>query len=252
MPAAKRRLDQLLVDKRLAASREKAQALILAGDVTVNGQRVAKAGQPVSDDAAIEIAARIPYVSRGGLKLAHALDHFHISVGGAVCLDVGASTGGFTDCLLQRGAARVYAVDVGHGQLDWKLRNDPRVVVHEEVNARFLAPGALPERASFATMDVSFISATLILPNLPPLLTPDSGLVVLVKPQFEVGRESVGKGGIVRDPALHEAACARVRACVESLGFESALTPSPITGAEGNREFLLYAYRPYDRNHLQT
>ena len=252
MPAAKRRLDQLLVERGLAASREKAQALILAGDVTVNGQRISKAGQPIAEDAAIEIAARLPYVSRGGLKLAHALDHFHISVEGLVCLDVGASTGGFTDCLLQRGAARVHALDVGHGQLDWKLRNDPRVAVYEEINARFLTSDTLPEKASFATMDVSFISATLILPALPALLTPEAGLVVLVKPQFEVGRESVGKGGIVRDPALHEEACARVRACVESLGFECGLTPSPITGAEGNREFLLYAYRSHDRNHLQA
>lgn len=250
MPAAKRRLDQLLVEKGLAASREKAQALILAGDVTVNGQRVSKAGQAIAEDAAIEIAARLPYVSRGGLKLAHALDHFHISVEGLVCFDVGASTGGFTDCLLQRGAARVHALDVGHGQLDWKLRNDPRVVVYEEINARFLTADSLPEKAAFATMDVSFISATLILPTLPALLTPEAGLVVLVKPQFEVGRESVGKGGIVRDPALHEEACARVRACVESLGFDCGLTPSPITGAEGNREFLLYAYRSHDRNHL--
>lgn len=252
MPAAKRRLDQLLVEKGLVSTREKAQALILAGDVTVNGQRASKAGQVVPEEAALEIAARLPYVSRGGLKLAHALDHFHISVEGLVCLDIGASTGGFTDCLLQRGAARVYAVDVGHGQLDWKLRNDPRVIVHEQLNARFLAPGDLPEKAGFATMDVSFISATLILPNLPPLLNPEAGLVVLVKPQFEVGRESVGKGGIVRDPALHEEACARVRACVESLGFGCGLTPSPITGAEGNREFLLYAYRAHDRNHLQA
>jgi 23S rRNA (cytidine1920-2'-O)/16S rRNA (cytidine1409-2'-O)-methyltransferase len=250
MPAAKRRLDQLLVEKGLAPSREKAQALILAGDVTVNGQRASKAGQSIAEDAAIEIAARLPYVSRGGIKLAHALDEFHIDVGGLVCLDVGASTGGFTDCLLQRGAARVHALDVGHGQLDWKLRNDPRVAVYEEINARFLTPGALPERPAFATMDVSFISATLILPNLPALLTPEASLVVLVKPQFEVGRESVGKGGIVRDPALQEQACARVRSCVESLGFESALTPSPITGAEGNREFLLYAYRSHDRHHL--
>ncbi|HZO54058.1 MAG TPA: TlyA family RNA methyltransferase, partial [Bryobacteraceae bacterium] len=151
MPAAKRRLDQLLVEKGLVATREKAQALILAGDVTVNGQRASKAGQVVPEEAALEIAARLPYVSRGGLKLAHALDHFHISVEGLVCLDIGASTGGFTDCLLQRGAARVYAVDVGHGQLDWKLRNDPRVIVHEQLNARFLAPGDLPEKAGFAT-----------------------------------------------------------------------------------------------------
>ena len=249
---AKVRLDVLLVERGLAESRAKAQAMIMAGQVRVAGQTALKPATAIPADSVLTVESGPRFVSRGGEKLEAALEAFALDVTGLTCADVGSSTGGFTDCLLQRGAARVYAVDVGHGQLDWKLRNDPRVVVHEEVNARFLAPGALPERASFATMDVSFISATLILPNLPPLLMPDSGLVVLVKPQFEVGRESVGKGGIVRDPALHEAACARVRACVESLGFESALTPSPITGAEGNREFLLYAYRPYDRNHLQT
>lgn len=252
MTPRKQRLDQLLVERGLAPTREKAQALILAGDVMIAGQRAAKPGQAVAADAALEVVARLPFVSRGGLKLAHALDHFGISVEGVVCLDVGSSTGGFTDCLLQRRAARVYAFDVGRGQLDWKLRNDPRVIAREECNARYLTPDMLPERPGFATMDVSFISATLILPNLPALLSPEASLVVLVKPQFEVGRESVGKGGIVRDPALHEEACARVRACVESLGFECSLTPSPITGAEGNREFLLYAYRPNHRHHLEA
>ena len=252
MAATKRRLDQLLAERGLAPTREKAQAFILAGEVTVNGQKASKASQMVGEDAVVEMAAKPPYVSRGGLKLAHALDEFGIVVDGLVCLDVGASTGGFTDCLLQRGAARVYALDVGHGQMDWKLRNDPRVVVIEECNARYLEPGALPVRAGFATMDVSFISATLILPKLPPLLEPWASLVVLVKPQFEAGRAAVGKGGVVRDPVVQEAACNRVQACVESLGFQCRLTPSPITGAEGNQEFLLYAFPPHNRNHLET
>ncbi|MCC7237377.1 MAG: TlyA family RNA methyltransferase [Bryobacterales bacterium] len=252
MRTARRRLDQLLVERGLAPAREKAQALILAGEVTVDGQKASKASQMVGEHAVVELAAKPPYVSRGGLKLAHALEHFGIEVNGLVCLDVGASTGGFTDCLLQHGATRVYALDVGHGQMDWKLRNDPRVVVIEECNARYLEPGALPEPAGFATMDVSFISATLILPKLPALLQPRAGLVVLVKPQFEAGRGAVGKGGIVRDPAVQEEACNRVRGCVESLGFQCRLTPSPITGAEGNREFLLYAFHPHDRYHLEA
>lgn len=246
----RKRADVLLVERGLFESRARARAAIEAGGVTANGRPVAKVAEMIAADAELSAQPAHPYVSRGGVKLAGALELYPVEIEGHVCLDVGASTGGFTDCLLQRGAARVHALDVGHGQLDWKLRNDPRVVVYEEVNARFLAPSDLPERPAFATMDVSFISATLILPNLPALLTPEASLVILVKPQFEVGRESVGKGGIVRDPALQEEACARVRSCVESLGFESALTPSPITGAEGNREFLLYAYRSHDRHHL--
>jgi 23S rRNA (cytidine1920-2'-O)/16S rRNA (cytidine1409-2'-O)-methyltransferase len=237
------RLDQLLVDRGLAESREKAKALVLAGQVLVNGQRSDKPGHTVASDAQIELAEKMPYVSRGGIKLAGALDHFAIDVSGLVCLDVGASTGGFTDCLLQRGAARVYAIDVGHGQLDWRLRNDPRVVVRENVNARYLDAAEFPERFDFAVCDVSFISATMIVPRLTPLLAPQARMVILVKPQFEVGRDQVGKGGIVRDPALHRLAIERVRAAVESEGFATEVVESPIRGAEGNREFLLYAQR---------
>lgn len=241
--AARTRLDQALVERGLAASREKARALILAGEVSVNGRKASKAGETVAADARLELTAKMPYVSRGGLKLAHALERFAIVVAGRVCLDIGASTGGFTDCLLQNGALRVHAVDVGRGQLDWKLRNDPRVRIHEGVNARGLTPELTGEPASFAAMDVSFISATMILPAVPAMLTPDGEMVVLVKPQFEVGRGQVGKGGIVRDPALHGQACAKVRACAESMGYRTELTESPVLGAEGNHEFLLYARR---------
>jgi len=242
-PAAKRRLDQLLVERGLAASREKAQALILAGDVLVAGQKVQKPGHAVAADASLEVLERMPYVSRGGYKLAGALDAFHLDVAGRVCLDVGASTGGFTDCLLQRGAAKVWAIDVGHGQLDWKLRNDPRVVVREGVNARYLTPADFPERFDLAVCDVSFISATQLLPAIVPLLKPTGEMIVLIKPQFEVGRGEVGKGGIVKEPELHQAACSRVRKAVESMGFQTQIVESPIRGAEGNREFLLYARR---------
>ncbi len=183
----------------------------------------------------------MPYVSRGGFKMAAALDHFAIDVTGRVCIDVGSSTGGFTDCLLQRGAARVLCVDVGHGQLAWKLRTDPRVIVREGVNARYLHPGDFPERFNLAVCDASFISTTLLIPAFAPLVSEPAEMVILVKPQFEVGREQVGKGGIVRDPDLHRLACDRVRATVEALGFTASLIESPILGAEGNREFLLYA-----------
>ena len=239
----KTRLDQILVDRGLANSREKARGLILAGSVKVNGQRSDKPGHSFAEDCRVEVAEAMPYVSRGGFKLAAALDHFSIAVGGRVCLDVGSSTGGFTDCLLQRGAARVYAVDVGHGQLDWKLRNDARVIVQEGVNARYLQPGDFPEAVSFAVCDASFISATLLIPAIAPLLAKRGEMVILVKPQFEVGREQVGKGGIVRDPELHQAACDHVQAAVEALGFTASIIESPILGAEGNREFLLYARR---------
>jgi 23S rRNA (cytidine1920-2'-O)/16S rRNA (cytidine1409-2'-O)-methyltransferase len=241
MKRGRKRLDQLLVERGLTESRAKARALILAGQVLVNGQKGTKAGEEVIEDSRLEVLERFPYVSRGGTKLQAALDHFGIPVEGRICLDVGSSTGGFTDVLLQRGAARVYAVDVGVGQLDWKLRKDPRVVVREGVNARYLTPGALGEQVDLAVCDVSFISVTLILPALVPLLKDDGGMVILVKPQFEVGRGQVGKGGIVRDPALHEAACARIAEAVRALGFEAGLVESPIRGAEGNKEFLLYA-----------
>lgn len=241
----KTRLDQLLVERGLADSREKARALILAGSVTVDGQKSDKPGHSFPQECRVEVAAPMPYVSRGGFKLAGALDHFGIAVAGKVCLDVGASTGGFSDCLLQRGAARVYAIDVGHGQLDWKLRNDPRVVVREGVNARYLQQADFPERFSLAVCDASFISATLLIPAIVPLLEERGEMVILIKPQFEAGREQVGKGGIVRDPELHRAVCARVAACVEALGFSTSIIESPILGAEGNREFLLHARHRY-------
>jgi 23S rRNA (cytidine1920-2'-O)/16S rRNA (cytidine1409-2'-O)-methyltransferase len=215
--------------------------LILAGSVTVDGQKSDKPGHSFSEGCHVVVAAPMPYVSRGGFKLAGALDHFAIDVHGLVCLDVGSSTGGFTDCLLQRGAARVYAVDVGHGQLDWKLRQDPRVIVREGVNARYLQPGDFPEKFDLAVCDASFISVTLLLPAIAPLLSENGQMVILVKPQFEVGREQVGKGGIVRDPELHRAACEKVKAAVEALGFTASIIESPILGSEGNREFLLYA-----------
>ena len=235
--SAKRRLDQLLVERGLADSREKAQALILAGQVLVAGQKSDKPGRALEADIAIELLERMPYVSRGGYKLAAALDHWNLDPRGWTCLDVGASTGGFTDVLLQRGAASVWAVDVGHGQLDWKLRNDPRVVVKEGVNVRLLDPGSWSQNFDLAVCDVSFISATFVVHALGA-----PRFIVLVKPQFEVGREQVGKGGIVRDPELHRAACDRVRAAVEGLGFKTDIIESPILGAEGNREFLLYAH----------
>ncbi len=229
------RLDQLLVERGLAESREKARALILAGKVRVAGQRSDKPGHSVAADSAVEVLEKMPYVSRGGYKLAAALDHWKIDVTGMTCLDVGASTGGFTDVLLQRGAAQVWAVDVGHGQLDWRLRNDGRVVVKEGINARLVDPGSWGQKFDLAVCDVSFISATLIVPA---LKAPQ--IIILVKPQFEVGREQVGKGGIVRDPELHRAACERVLAAMA--GFKTDIIESPILGAEGNREFLLYAH----------
>jgi 23S rRNA (cytidine1920-2'-O)/16S rRNA (cytidine1409-2'-O)-methyltransferase len=238
---AKVRVDQLLVERGLVESREKARALILAGQVLADGQKCDKPGHAISAESRLEVRERMPYVSRGGFKLAAALDHFAVNVPGRVCIDVGSSTGGFTDCLLQRGAAHVWAIDVGHGQLDWKLRNDPRVTVREGVNARYMRPEDFPERFSLAVCDASFISATLLIPAIAPLLTPDGEMIILVKPQFEVGRGEVGKGGIVREPELHRAACDRVRASVEALGFRAQIIESPILGAEGNREFLLYA-----------
>ncbi len=240
--ASKTRLDQLLVDRGLAESRERAKALILAGEVTVNGQRADKPGHSIADDARVDVAARPPYVSRGGFKLAAALDRWQIDPAGRICFDAGASTGGFTDCLLQRGAAKVYAYDVGTAQLDWKIRSDPRVVAREGINLRNLTRADVPDPVSLAVCDVSFISATLILPALAAILEPTGELVVLVKPQFEAGRGQVGKGGIVKDPALHAAACQRVREAAVALGFARMnLMESPILGAEGNQEFLLYA-----------
>ncbi|MBI3684078.1 MAG: TlyA family RNA methyltransferase [Acidobacteria bacterium] len=240
--ARKLRADLLLVERGLAESREKAQALVLAGEVFVNGQRVDKPGRTIAGDARLEIRGRLPYVSRGGLKLAAALEVFSIDPAGKVCLDIGASTGGFTDCLLQHGARHVYAVDTGSGQFDWRLRIDPRVTLYENRNARYLGPEDLPEPAGLIVCDVSFISVTLLVPRFPALLEPGGSFVILVKPQFEAGREQVGKGGIVRDPAVHLSACEKVRHAVEALGYHTSIAPCPILGAEGNREFLLYAH----------
>jgi 23S rRNA (cytidine1920-2'-O)/16S rRNA (cytidine1409-2'-O)-methyltransferase len=243
------RLDIALVERGLAASRERARALILAGQVRVDGHPVTKAGAPIADGAAVTIdTPDHPYVGRGGVKLAHALDAFAVDVRGRLALDVGASTGGFTDALLQRGAARVVALDVGHGQIDWKLRTDPRVVVLERVNARTLTADQLPADArvfDVVTIDVSFISLRQILPVVPPLLRPTGDVVALVKPQFEAGREDVGKGGIVRDEAVQRRVVAEVTAAAESLGLIAAgMVESPITGMEGNREYLLHLRAP--------
>jgi 23S rRNA (cytidine1920-2'-O)/16S rRNA (cytidine1409-2'-O)-methyltransferase len=242
----KLRLDQLLTERGLAESRAKAQALILAGRVFSRERRLDKPGQAVAADLELRVRAPGPaYASRGGIKLAHGLDHFEIPPAGSVALDVGASTGGFTDVLLRRGAARVYAVDVGHGQLDWRLRNDPRVVVLEKTNARHLTRALVSEPVDLVVCDVSFISLELALPAALALAAPEAFLVALIKPQFEVGKGRVGKGGVVRDPALHEAVCARIS---RWLGDEQSwqvlgITPSPITGPKGNREFLIAARR---------
>ena len=229
----------------LAASRERARALILAGQVRVDGAPVSKAGHPVALDANVTLAEPDhPYVGRGGVKLAHALDAFEIAVAGRIALDVGASTGGFTDVLLRRGAAKVVALDVGHGQLDWTIRNDPRVVVIERVNARTLGPEQLPADArvfSLVTMDLSFISLRQVLPAIVPLLDPGGDVVMLVKPQFEAGRAEVAKGGLVRDPAVHARVVEEVAAAANALGLTRlATSESPITGIEGNREFFLH------------
>ena len=237
----KQRLDRLLVERGMVESREKAQALIMAGAVVVDGQKALKPGHAIDTASQIAVTGKAPFVSRGGIKLAAALEEFGIDVAGRVCLDVGSSTGGFTDCLLQRGAGRVHAVDVGAGQLDWKLRNDARVVVHEGINARHLRFEDIGELVDLATLDVSFISVTLILPAVAPILRPEGCMVILIKPQFEVGKGQVGKGGIVRSPELHREACVRVESAVKRLGFETSIMQSPITGAEGNHEFLLYA-----------
>jgi 23S rRNA (cytidine1920-2'-O)/16S rRNA (cytidine1409-2'-O)-methyltransferase len=233
------RLDQLLATRGLYASREQARRAVMAGEVRVAGQVVDKPGAAVADDATVEVAARPPYVSRGGLKLAAALDRFAVDVAGWVCLDVGASTGGFTDCLLQRGAARVYALDVGRGQLEWRLRQDPRVVPLEGINARHLAPDALPERCDLVTVDVSFISLLKVVPALLPHLRPGGLLLTLVKPQFEAGRAAIGKGGIVRDEAVRRQVIAERVEQLAALGLQPrGLMDSPVAGAEGNVEAL--------------
>jgi 23S rRNA (cytidine1920-2'-O)/16S rRNA (cytidine1409-2'-O)-methyltransferase len=237
------RIDKLLVERGLADSRTKAQALIMAGVVLVNEQRVAKPSDVTPLDAQIRIkGADDPtsrYVGRGGVKLEAALREFAIDVIGFACLDVGASTGGFTDCLLQHGAASVVALDVGHNQLDWRLRNDPRVTVREGANARYLKPDEFDSKFDLAVMDVSFISATKVIPAIVPLLIDAGLLIVLIKPQFEVGRGEVGSGGIVRDPAKHARVIAEVNKAAASLALNSCgLVESPLLGADGNREFL--------------
>ena len=242
------RIDKLLVERGLAESRTKAQALVMAGVVLVNEQRVEKPSDQFVTDAPIRVkraddpASR--YVGRGGLKLEAALREFQLDVNGAVCLDVGASTGGFTDCLLQHGAQKVFAIDVGHNQLDWRLRNDPRVEAREGVNARYLQPEDFPARFDLAVLDVSFISATMVLPAIVPLIKEGGAIVTLIKPQFEVGRGEVGGGGIVRDPAKRTQAVEKVNEFAGNLGFHVVgVIESPIQGAEGNIEFLAL-YKP--------
>lgn len=237
------RLDRLLVERGLANSRERAQGLILAGQVLVNEQKQEKCGTLVDGKATLRLLGEPPkYVSRGGLKLEGALEHFRVNPDAKVCLDIGASTGGFTDCLLQLGAAKVFAVDGGTNQLDWKLRHDPRVVVMEKTNARYLTFDRIGLQVELVTIDVSFISVTLILPPLIPLVASPAELLVLVKPQFEVGKGQVGKGGIVRDPAQHQEAVAKVSRVLLELGFSGLMSmESPLPGAEGNREFFIHA-----------
>jgi 23S rRNA (cytidine1920-2'-O)/16S rRNA (cytidine1409-2'-O)-methyltransferase len=239
------RLDKLLVERQLVPTRERAQALILAGRVLVNEQKIEKPGSAIASDAALRLLGQdLRYVSRGGLKLEQALRHWQVDLTGKFCLDVGASTGGFTDCMLQHGAGRVVAIDTGYGQIAQSLRSDPRVTLMERTNARTLAPGSLPPGIEFVAMDVAFISATLVLPPVLTAIAPAAPVeaVILVKPQFEAGRENVGKGGIVRDPAAHQLAIDRVRACASESGAKNIeVIESPIQGAEGNREFLLHA-----------
>jgi len=235
------RLDKLLVEKDLVTTRQKAQALIAAGQVLVNGRLADKAGTMVEDSATVEIKQSCPYVSRGGYKLEAGLEFFNIKPAGLVCLDIGASTGGFCDCLLKNGAAKVYAVDVGYGQLAWELRHDPRVVVMERTNARYLRAENLEELIDFAVIDASFISLKLLIPPLLPLFRRRISILALIKPQFEVGRGKVGKGGVVRDPVLHREVIDEIGAFCKTLGLQSrGVTPSPILGPKGNKEFLIH------------
>ncbi len=244
--ARKRRLDLLLVERGLCPSRETARRLVMAGKVRVDGRKVDRAARTFLPDVPIEIEEPPRFVGRGGRKLEHALETFGIPVRDLVALDVGASTGGFTDCLLQRGAARVYAVDVGHGQLHWKLRNDPRVICRERVNARNLDPSDFPEPVDLATIDVSFISLRLVLPAVAAVVRPGGRLVSLIKPQFEAGRSEIGKGGVVRDPEVHRRVVEEIRVFVEEEIRWKVLgeTESPVRGPKGNREFLLAAEKP--------
>jgi len=239
------RLDKLVLERGLAPTREKAQALILAGQIHINGRRADKAGMPVPADAKVELVGEPPrYVSRGGIKLEGALEDFGLDPTGKICLDIGSSTGGFTDCLLQHGAARVYAVDMGKGQLDWKLRQDARVVVREGINARHLKPEEIGEPVDWVTLDVAFISVAKVLPAALACARPDATFLILVKPQFELSQKQVGKGGIVRDPALHREAVEKVSQAAVEVGLgEIQVRESRLPGAEGNREFFLCARR---------
>ncbi|MFB3127412.1 MAG: TlyA family RNA methyltransferase [Candidatus Acidiferrales bacterium] len=239
------RLDKLVLERGLAPTREKAQALILAGQIHINGRRADKAGMPVPADARVELVGEAPrYVGRGGIKLEGALEDFGLDPTGKICLDIGSSTGGFTDCLLQHGAARVYAVDVGKGQLDWKLRQDARVVVREGINARHLKPEDIGEPVDWVTLDVAFISVAKILPAALACARPGATFLILVKPQFELSQKQVGKGGIVRDPALHREAVEKVSQAAVEVGLgEIQVRESRLPGAEGNREFFLCARR---------
>lgn len=241
----KLRLDRLLVERGIVESRERGHALILSGQVLVNGQKVEKAGSLVPEDADIRtLGGQMPFVSRGGLKLEAALREFKVDVSGTTALDAGASTGGFTDCLLQHGARKVYAVDVGYGQMAWKLRQDPRVVVIERTNIREITPSHIPEPIDIAVIDVSFISLEKVIPSILQFLKPDAGIIALIKPQFEVGKEQVGKGGIVRDEAARTAAVERIAAFIRDLGLDvKGVIPSPITGQDGNVEHLIYVVR---------
>lgn len=238
----KERLDVLLVKRGLALSREKAKAVIMAGSVYVDNQKEDKAGTMFADTVKIEVRGNtLKYVSRGGLKLEKAMTHFDVSLEGKVCMDVGSSTGGFTDCMLQNGAVKVFAIDVGHGQLDWKLRNDPRVVCMEKTNIRYVVPEDLGEAADFSSIDVSFISLTKVLLPVYHLLKPQGEVVCLIKPQFEAGREKVGKKGVVRDPKVHEEVIQKVMEYARSIGYVVRhLEYSPIKGPEGNIEYLLH------------
>ncbi|AMK17425.1 MULTISPECIES: TlyA family RNA methyltransferase [Sphingobium] len=240
---AKVRADQLLVDRGLAESRARAQALILAGLVFLGDRKIEKAGQQVAQDADLDVKGRDhPWVSRGGIKLAHAIDHFALDVTGMTAMDVGSSTGGFTDVLLTKGAARVYAVDSGTNQLAWKLRSDPRVIVHEQTSARILTAAHIPEAVDIIVCDASFISLAKVLERPISFARPGAHLVALIKPQFEAGREEVGKGGVVRDPAIHARVCEEVSAWLTGQGWTVVgVTASPITGPQGNIEFLIYA-----------
>jgi 23S rRNA (cytidine1920-2'-O)/16S rRNA (cytidine1409-2'-O)-methyltransferase len=236
----KARIDQTLVDRGLFESRERAQRALMAGEIRVGEQLITKPAAMIEVDAEISVAESPQFVGRGATKLSGALDHLKIDVTAKVALDIGASTGGFTDCLLQRGAAKVFAVDVGRGQLAWKIRNDPRVVVFEKVNARFLSRKEIPEPVDICVIDVSFISLTLILPRAFELITPDGVILALIKPQFELQRGDVGRGGIVREPALHEKAQQKIVNFVAEAGYRvSGLVPSQITGTDGNQEFFI-------------